>query len=377
MANGTQIGPFLVAPFPARKNWKVEIHKRVFGKTKRRFFSDQGAAMLWAAEQNNELEKGQPVTLEKGRDSAGSVSVLVASYLADRKDEVTPGQLKLAKNHLGKFDAQFGGLSADEVDPLTCRNWIKSLPLAQRSKHGVYSSCRTAYRWAMRYEFATRSPFERMEPIPKGEAPKAILTPDEMDFLLGLEMRDYVRAWLVLGGFCGLRPIEVSRSDWSAINWESGEFRVSKDAIKRDRTRNRGIRERVVEMTPAALRLLPRGCIGPIIPVVGNTMQDQVRRLAVALARKRGEAIPKKQVVRHERSVLIESARWPHDCLRHSAATYMLSFKGDAGPVAKWLGHTTTKMLHDNYARGDVSRAQAESWWGMGEASNVVAFNAA
>jgi|GEM_PF-963082 len=350
MAKGTRIGPFLIAPFPARKNWKVEIHKSVFGKTKRRFFKEESAAILWASEQNRELETGKPVSLDTpDGDEAGSVKVLVTSYLADRKGEVTPEQLKLAKNHLLKFSGRFGGLKADDVDPLTCRNWIKGLPLAQRTKHGIFTTCRTAYRWGMRYDFATRSPFERMEPIPKGEATKAILTPAQMEMLLEQTMPVYVRAWLVLGGFCGLRPAEIYRSDWSAVDWKAAEFHVTKDAIKRDRMRQRGLRERIVEMPEAALRLLPRGETGPIVPVSANTFQVHVSRLAAKLA---GKDVGK-------------GAEWPHDCLRHSAATYMLAIKGDAGPVAKWLGHTTTKMVHDNYTR-DVPKRVAVKWWAMG-----------
>ena len=181
-----------------------------------------------------------------------------------------------------------------------------------------------------------------MEPVPKGESPRAILTPAQMRALLESDMLPYMRAWLVLGGFCGLRPAEISRSDWGCVNFETQEIHVSPDAIKRDKLRGRGVRERYVHMPPAAARLLPRGLSGPIIPVGKNPFQKHVAALSKTLG------LP----------------AWPHDCLRHSAASYMLASKEDAGWVAYWLGHTTTKMVYENYARA-VPKADALEWWGI------------
>jgi integrase len=148
-----------------------------------------------------------------------------------------------------------------------------------------------------------------------------------------------VRAWLILGGFCGLRLIEVTRSDWSAVDWGAKEFHVRPEATKRDKLRNRGIRERIVAMPDVAIRLLPKDQTGPIVPVSPTTMQEQVCKLAVALAKHRGEPLRTKKHWRRGKVSEIETADWPHDCLRHSAATYMLAVENEAGPVAKFLGH--------------------------------------
>jgi integrase len=181
---------------------------------------------------------------------------------------------------------------------------------------------------------------DRMEAIPKGEAKKAILTPAQMRILLKTPAPDYMRAWLVLGGFCGLRPIEVQRLDWSAVDLASKEVHIAPHVIKRDALRGRGMRERYVTMPDAALRLLPAKGKGKVIPVCHSALQRQVGLLAASLKLK----------------------DWPRDCLRHSAASYRLAETGDAQQVASWLGHTTTAMVYQAYARA-VPRESAVEWW--------------
>jgi integrase len=57
-------------------------------------------------------------------------------------------------------------------------------------------------------------------------------------------------------------------------------------------------------------------------------------------------------------------ARWPHDCLRHSAATYMLQREGDAARVALWLGHTQ-EVLHEHYKGLLSDPKHAEEWFAI------------
>jgi len=235
------------------------------------------------------------------------------------------------------------------------------MPYSQRTKWGIFSTCRTFCRWAMRYDLAKTSPFERMEPIPKGEAPKAILMPDEMRGLLNLEMQPYMRHWLILSGFCGLRTIEIKRMDWSAVDFDSREIHVAPDVIKRDKLRGRGVRERYVTIPGNALELLPRGQLGPVIPVGKTCFDRHVKKLANFLGYGKW---PKKAKEG-------ELAEWPHDCLRHSAASYMLALVNDSGKVAHWMGHTSPAMVNQVYARA-VKREQAVDWFSIGLSENVI-----
>lgn len=350
----------------ARQRWRADVPPSIAGKRMRRFFESESGARSWAIDREVEFSKGSPAQFDKDPVSADrDVRSVMRRYLLDKSPEVSAGHAKLIKNHLEKFMARFGGLDVDSIDPLACRQWILRLPGSQRTRHGIFSTCRTAYRWAMRYGLASSSPFDRMEPVPAGDAPKGILEPKEMAALLAMDLPAYVRAWLVLGGFGGLRPAEIARSSWDALNWETGEFHVTPDAIKRERGKRKGIRERMVKLPDAAIRLCPRGLSGPIIPVSKNTFQMQIRKLAVALAEMRGTPLRKVKAWRRGKQTETLSADWPHDCCRHSAATYMLAVERDAWKVAQWLGHTTAKMVHDHYAL-PKSIKSAHEWWAIG-----------
>jgi len=55
---------------------------------------------------------------------------------------------------------------------------------------------------------------------------------------------------------------------------------------------------------------------------------------------------------------------WPHDCLRHSYASYHFAEFNDAGLSAKNLGHPDSTLLRKDY-NGAVSNAQAKEFWAI------------
>lgn len=339
------IGPYKLTLDP-RGYIRVRGTRKTLGKESSRFFpcDEQAKAILWAAEAAKGIAEGKPVEPPR-RESDSSIAAAIAAYLDDRKAEVGAGQLKLIGIHLDKFLARYRWTPIDQVDPLECRKWLRDLKLAQRTKHGIFTTCRTFYRWAMRYDLATRSPFERMEPIPKGEAPREILTPHQMRTALDAarQIDACLVNFLVLGGFCGLRPCEVMRLRWKDINFETGEIHIRPDVIKRDKMRGRGMRERYVTIPATARRFLIPERNTMVIPMGDRNFQYHFKKIVAALDLK----------------------TWPHDCLRHSAASYALADWDSADRVAKWLGHTTTKMVYENYARA-VPVAQAREWWAIG-----------
>ncbi|GAT33255.1 phage integrase family protein [Terrimicrobium sacchariphilum] len=180
-----------------------------------------------------------------------------------------------------------------------------------------------------------------MEEPEKGEPPKVILTVAQMKALLAAEMPVYMRSWIVLGGFAGIRTEELLRMTWNAVNLEEKEIHVSREAIKRTRG---GMRERYVSMLPAVIRHSPQGQSGKIIPVARTTFHYHAKRIAKAVFN-------------------IEDG-WPHNCLRHSFASYHLAMWEDSGKTAHQMGHTSPNMVHQNYARA-VKKKEATEWWAL------------
>ena len=325
----------------ARQAWRVDVPPALGnGKRIRRFFPDETAAEVWVAQRTIERATGEPAKVaENPTGQESTVRAIVALYLAAKKSAVGPGQHKLARIHLGKLVARFGSYPVNGVRALDCRDWLDAMDCAQRTRHGVFALCRSFWRWAVRYDYADRSPFDKMEFVAKGEAPKAILAPGQMRSLLKTNEPHYMRAWIVLGGFCGLRTEEMFRMDWGAVNVRTKEIHVAPGVIKR----TRGVRERYVAIPANALRMLkklPRE--GRVIPVSKTTFLVHAARLAGILGEK----------------------HWPRNCLRHSAASYHLAAGEDAGKTAHFLGHTSSQTVFSNYARA-VTKQAAREWWGI------------
>jgi integrase len=330
-----------------RKRWKVEIPASWYGKRQTSFFEGETAARIWINDREEEKLKGLPMADDhRGENDARSISSLRSTYLKER--EKTAGH-DLLKNHLAKLCAEFGGLPLSDVGAHAAKRWIAALPYAERTRWGIYATCRSFGRWAVRYRYSEKNPFDAMEPPTKGDPPKVILAPEQMATLLNwgeilkkhkIAVPHYMRAWMALGGFAGLRTEEILRMEWDKKWFEEGEIHVPATAIKKTRG---GMRERYVTMLPAFLDLCPSEREGRIIPVSRTVFHYHAQRIAEAVL-----GLPE----------------WPHNALRHSFASYHLAMWEDAGKTAFQMGHTSSAMVHQNYARA-VRKVDAVQWWNL------------
>ena len=71
-------------------------------------------------------------------------------------------------------------------------------------------------------------------------------------------------AWLVLGGFLGLHPVEAYHAGWSAVKWETNEFRVEAEWSKTRRSGVLPIQRNAIEWLKTAYDLRKRH--GQILP---------------------------------------------------------------------------------------------------------------
>lgn len=345
MGNAAKIPSISVGTVRAKNRsirYKVDIPAMNGKKRARKFFENPSDAEIYAAKKRLEFAQTKDVTTTDTA-SGDRLGKGIRDYLNSKATKVGPESLRLMRNHLAKLEKRFPGLAPDDVPPFAAHRWLETVKCSQRTRYGIFSDCRTFYRWMLRYGFASTNPFDRMEPISSGESPKEILSVSEMKAVLKAcdDRPGYIRAWVVLSGFAGLRTVEVMRMDWSCVNLEAGEIHVPRTASKKSK---KGVRERYVAIVDALRRVI--GDVPPsgkIIPVAKTTFHDQVANLRKAIHRK----------------------RWPHDCLRHSYASYYLAEHESAEKTAHQLGHTSSKMVHKHYAAA-VKKAEAAKWWAIG-----------
>lgn len=243
-----------------------------------------------------------------------------------------------AFNRLTRFRKLHGTVSMADITPDHVQKWLRGLgKLAPQSQKNYLTVASSMFAHAVKQHKAPRNPVTEIERPDVVREEAGILTPAELRRLL-LHLPADTVPFVVLSAFAGLRPAEVQRLEWKDINFANSivSVQASKSKTKRRRT---------VPM-PANLKAWLRPLVkdeGKVVALADLTIRQ--KRLKPA----------------REKAKL---TRWPHDCLRHSAATYMLQREGDAARVALWLGHTQ-EVLHEHYKGLLTNPKQAAEWFAI------------
>jgi integrase len=165
------------------------------------------------------------------------------------------------------------------------------------------------------------------------------------------QKRADVLAWLTLGGFCGLRPFEVLRLEWSAVQWETKEIRVEPYVTKTKRAR-------IVPLQDNALSWL-----GIAHQVAGNKQQSVMPPESTWNNRWR-----RWREINHG----ISWWRGKDDVLRHSFGTYRAAVLRNAHALAEEMGNSV-EVVRTHYD-AVVSPSVARHWWAIlpEEPQNIV-----
>ena len=248
-----------------------------------------------------------------------------------------------SKSHADKIAATVKELSevlkgpVARVEPLAIDRWLKTLGGSETSRAMWFRYARMFFRWCYRMRFVDRSPLDGLRP-PRATPGRNILTPEQMAALLKAPMGDDVKALVLLGGFAGLRTVEVARMSWEDIDCKTKQIHVRPEVSKQ----HDGMLQRIVDMTEPLVkrRKFFEKKTGRIVTSSVEALHERRRKVALALGWE----------------------GWPDNALRHSFATYHLGRCGNAGLTAYQMGHTSTAMVLRVYAV-PAARADWKAFW--------------
>ena len=165
--------------------------------------------------------------------------------------------------------------------------------------------------------------------------------------------------FIVLGLFGGLRPAEIQRLDWSAVDLDEGTVIV---AGKQAKTRRR----RVVDLSGNAVEWLNtlkrEQQTGPICGRYWDARWRMFRR-SLGWAVGSGERGVKETVRPGDRG-WGRQGEWPHNALRHTYASMHYAMWQDEAKLQAQMGHESAAMLHRHY-RALKTRKEAERFWAL------------
>lgn len=337
MALGRNINPIR---YKVRKDasrgencWVCDFHAH--GKRIRKFFPTEELAWGEGAKLTAQVTEKGTASLtapEGGLTVAAAVRMFVNE--AEPRSESHRDKLEIFQR---AFPAAFKGRAAD-IEPAALRRWIKARSTNGNTQAMYYRYAGMFFAYLRGNRLIPDNPMDGV-PAPKTSPARNILTPDQMRALLELDLPDYVRAYLVLGGFAGLRTEEMLRMDWASVDVKTGQIHVAPGVMKD----SGGFDQRIVDFTEPLKRRRAwlRKQLGPVIPMASETFHAHKRRAC--------------------NDVLTS---WPDNALRHSFATYHLARAKNAGLTAFQLGHTSAAIVQKVYAV-PAARADWKAWWAI------------
>ena len=353
--------------------WMVTLPKHGGGRH-RRYFRSEGEAKTYLQKKRVELlnhgtaslaiTDPQRVALLKAEELLapyGKTVVEAAQFYVERHEQIKNSRLlddavpaflqalkadglsaryqKDCKNRLTRFRRSFGERLVAEISSNEVGDWLRSLkdeddnPLAALTRNTYWLRLSALFNFARERGWCSENPLLDSQKAKVRSSDIAILSPTEFARLLECASDETLPYWAI-GGFTGLRSIELERLDWADVHLDSD----------------------LVEVKAAKSKTASRRFV-PIRPALKTWLAPYSRR--------KGKVAPpmlRRRLERDRKLAKIEP--WPNNGLRHSFASYHAAEFQDAGMLALELGHRDQKLIFAHY-RELVRPTDAHKYWDL------------
>jgi integrase len=230
-------------------------------------------------------------------------------------------------------------ISARRID-----EWLRGLGVGPVTRNTFRRRLAVLFSFAKRRGYVTENPVVDVERAKERETEVEILSVNETAHLLESSGSDMLPFWAI-GAFAGLRRAEIERLSWSEIDFDA----------------------HVIELKASKSKTASRRLV---------TMQPNLRAWLAPYRTRTGRVCPfnlqRKVNDDRERAGLL--AKWPHNALRHSFASYHLARFNDAAKLALEMGNSPAIIFR--HYRELVKPKDAKHYWGIRPAkkTNVIPF---
>lgn len=208
---------------------------------------------------------------------------------------------------------------------------------ASGTVHSVVQAWKVIFNYAVKHGYCLKNPCVNLDLPRKRKAKPEVLAALQVHRLLAACITDPEMApclaYVAIGCFTGIRPEEMQRLRWEMFNFDAGLITIDGEDSK---CGERGI----VKMSANLMTWLR-----PVARASGPVLRAAVSKLRV-LCRER-----------------LGLKRWPHDCMRHSFASYHYTEHRDIGEVCSQLRHGTGQLVFVNHYYVVRSPDEAAYFW--------------
>jgi site-specific recombinase XerC len=262
-------------------------------------------------------------------------------------------QAKRRQRYVRQIGYDVRGFVADKLDE-DCRtvtsqqvhDWLHGNGWEPKTIEGKFINLQTYFSFALSKGWLEENPCAAVARVSVDYKKPGILTVEQCEKLMRAAeshpTEKRLVPYLALALFAGVRPEEIHRLSWGAIN--DGVIWLESEVSK--------VRHhRVVKLSENCKAWLALG--GDLPPVNWEDGLQIVRQSA-------GFEYSDRSKVRGKKSVRHKGAPWSHNCLRHSFVSYSLPIHGVA-ETARHAGNSEQKV-HSNY-KALVNEDQAKAFW--------------
>lgn len=183
---------------------------------------------------------------------------------------------------------------------------------------------RAFFAWCRKRKYIAADPALEVEKVKSPEPPKGVLTPAEWSKFFTIIESDKKyhssAVYFALGCFAGIRPAELLRLPMTAIGREY--IRLDGSVTKTADARSVPIESNLRKWLDAYL---------PGLKKIAPLSERRMYNLAARIRRDAG------------------LTRWPHDCMRHSYASYHYERGKNSNETAANMGHVSTDVFFRHY----------------------------
>lgn len=249
------------------------------------------------------------------------------------------------------MSASIGEKLVSEITRADIEKWLFHNDYAPATIRTKLIDARTFFRAGLARGWLTADPTAAIEEITLDNKPPGILTVVQASALMHAcrAVCPEFCGWFALALFGGIRPEELEKMSEKNVQLERGYAEVPAEIAK---TRQR----RLVALSDNCKAWIGIGLELP--PTNWRGRQNKVR-LAAGFA-------GAKRTLKNDKEIWVPvpGTEWPHDCLRHSFASYHLAKHQSAEQTALQMGHRSTDMLFRHY-RELVTKEEAEKFWAI------------
>ncbi|MDB6172262.1 MAG: integrase family protein [Chthoniobacteraceae bacterium] len=302
------------------------------------------------AEVGADLDQATDFFLKHTRPKAGArtVKILAAEFLkAKQLAGRRANYLSVQKYVLGVFERTFGEREVHTIGHQEISDWMHAKEWGLRTRDNYRRDLGNLFNFAIKHNYATVNPLEKIEVATLDDAPPGILTVEQCSTLLftAAEFEEGVMLpYVAIGLFCGLRASELAALDWAEVSLPERTVEVTAAKAKTRTRRNVTISDNLAAWLAPHNRLN-----GPIAP------QDDLAYTWERLRKAAGLRI--KKTPNGQTGI-----PWPKNAMRHSFASYHVAHHKNAPLTSLEMGHDNPNQLFSAYRELVKPKAAAAFW---------------